>query len=809
MEFFAHINSSSDKQLLKDHLMQVAQRCSGFSGKINLPKTGEILGLLHDLGKYSDNFQNYLASATGLLDQDADDFIDAANSKGKIDHSTAGAQYIRDAVICETQLVQIAGQLMSLCLASHHSGLIDCLSTEGENVFVRRMNKSHNLTFLPQVKTRADNLITGKFNELLIGGADEIIKNLKLFTAGNNNEIIIRFYSGLMTKMLFSCLIDADRLDTADYEFPDKAKMRQLGNYAGWDKLSERLERHLEKLEIGTRSPINIIRKTVSDACFTKASEQQGIFTLTVPTGGGKTLSSLGFAIQHAKVHKLDRIIYVIPYTSIIDQNARVVRDIFEIEKADKGKIVLEHHSNLLPERFSWKTKLLSEDWDAPVVFTTNVQLLEVLFGTGTRSIRRLHQLANSVLIFDEIQTMPVKTIHLFCNAINYLIGYCHTSVVLCTATQPLLNKVSKEKGCIQYDSSNEIIPDVDNLYSNLKRVEIVNRCKNEGWKIEEIAHLANVQTVDSGSCLVVVNTKKSAKSIFKECLKYKDIHVYHLSTSMCPAHRAEKLAEIQDRLNNNAPVLCISTQLIEAGVDIDFGSVIRSVAGLDSIAQAAGRCNRNGKRKTGFVFIVNPAEENIDSLNDIKEGQTTALRILREIADPKSDLPQDILSPKVMERYFQYYFFKRSDEMSFPVDVGRDDNILNLLSINKYSVDEHCRINRKAPDIFLRQSFSSAAEKFKSIDSLTQGIIVPYGDGRAIIADLFSQFASEKQNLLLKKAQRYTVNVFPNELKKLKEERALHEVPEIGVLVLDDQYYHQEFGLSTEPVNEMNFLNK
>ena len=526
-----------------------------------------------------------------------------------------------------------------------------------------------------------------------------------------------------------------------------------------------------------------------------------GVFTLTVPTGGGKTLASLRFALHHANKHKLDRLIFIIPYTSIIDQNARVVRDILEVDKRDQGKFVLEHHSNLLPELQNWKTKILSENWDAPIIYTTSVQFLETLFSGGTRSARRMHQLARSVIVFDEIQTLPIKTIHLFCNAINFLTTHCHSSVVLCTATQPLLNKVNKEKGYIRFSEKNEIISDGKTIFKNLKRVEVINKIKPSGWEIPEISQLAIEQISKKLSCLIIVNTKKNAREIYEELIQHTAFPVYHLSTSMCAAHRMASLNEIREKLKESNPIICVSTQLIEAGVDVDFGAVIRFVSGIDSIVQAAGRCNRNGKRPSGKVFVINPKNESIDSLHDIKTGRDISMRIFEELRNSKSGLPNDLTHPQVIERYFQYYFYNRAAEMDYNVDVGRNDTLLNLLSNNSISVSEYSREHDKEPLMYFRQSFATAGNVFKAIDAPTQGIVVPYSEnGKKIVADLFSQFAVEQQYKLLQKAQKYTVNTFPNEIKKLAEQKAIREVPEIGVLVLNDlRFYHPQFGLSTE----------
>ncbi len=810
----AHVRGAGITQSVRQHLINVSMIAASNSSKIGLRKAGELIGLLHDLGKYSNAFQTYIGSTTGLINQDEDEYVDSKGLKGKIDHSTAGAQYIWSFTKDKKSQEQIAAQLLALCVASHHSGLIDCLTIEGESEFGRRMAKADNKAHLEESLRKAEYEIIEKVNSLMndpdcFGGVLSILKKIA-HQEKSEKSIKTQFQIGLMARMLYSCLIDADRLDTANFENPKYIQKRQNGEYIRWELLIERLEDKLKEFdERSTRNKVNELRKLIADACLERSSDNTGIFTLTVPTGGGKTLASLRFALHHAKKHKLDRIVFVIPFTSIIDQNAQVVRDILETGTNEEGRIVLEHHSNLMPELQNWKNKILTESWDAPIIYTTSVQLLETLFGGGTRSARRMHQLANSVIVFDEIQTLPVKTVHMFCNAVNYLTRHCNSSVVLCTATQPLLNNVDVNKGRINFNRANEIMPDIETLFADLKRVEVENRIKPQGWETEEIASLAIQQANESGSCLVIVNTKKNAHAVYDACSKATDYPVYHLSTSMCPAHRMEKLTEIRTKLGNE-PLICVSTQLIEAGVDVDFGSVIRFVAGLDSIAQAAGRCNRNGLRATGKVFVINPAQEAIDSLEDIKIGkEITTERILHYFDQKLVGKSNDLLSPEWMDQYFKYYFYRRADKMSYPVDVGRSDNLLELLSINSISVGEYNRINGNIPDIYFRQSFKKAADAFKAIDAPTQGIVVPYSTkGKEIVADFFSQFAVEQQFELLKRAQRYTVNVFPNVIKKLREERAIKEVPEIEVLVLTDpRYYHSEFGLSTELVKEYDSL--
>ena len=825
--YIAHLRKAGgDSQSLEEHLLGVAEIAKGLASKIDLGPQGELIGLLHDLGKYSNEFQTYLKSAVGLINQDEDEFVDARGLKGKVDHSTAGAQLVWEELSKQGQIGQVVGQMLSLCIASHHSGLIDCLSSNAnksvEDIFMRRASKQDDRSHLREAMSKMDKLIDKRFHELssmpnLINGIEESIRKV---ARGEKVETIIRFKVGLLVRFLFSCLIDADRIDTADFERPKAAKRRPNGQYTEWPLLIERLEKHLRGFTI--LNPVDKIRRSISDHCLDGAIRDRGIYTLTVPTGGGKTLASLRFALHHVERHKMDRVIYIIPFTSIIDQNAEVVRNILEPTKDDRGRVVLEHHSNLTSEQQGWREKMLTENWDAPVVFTTSVQLLEALLGGGTRGARRMHQLANAVLIFDEIQTLPVSCVHLFCNAMNFLVEHCGSTVVLCTATQPLLNRVDPSKGALKFTKNDDLMPDIKGLFDDLTRVEVLNGRKPGGWTDEEIARLALNEVVQSGSCLVIVNTKKSAQALYRLCRETAGIQTFHLSTSMCPAHRKEILDTVRKLLDDKSLVLCVSTQLIEAGVDVDFGTVIRYTAGLDSIAQAAGRCNRNGKQKdadgnpkAGLVHVVNPAVENLDRLKDIQCGKDITERLLDDVDKGIEDFGGNLIGPKAIERYFEYFFFARHKKMDYPVSaqtVGRDDTLLNLLSINSLAVDEFKRShNSAAPNIYLRQSFMSAARAFKVIDAPTRGIIVPYGEaGHDLVNDLCSAFEVEKQFELLRRAQQYTVNVFPYVLDQLQNAGAVHAIQkDVDILYLSDaRYYDQSFGLSQTPEGTMEVLN-
>lgn len=826
--FVAHYRSSDGAwQSLESHLLGVGDLAGRAADKLKLKEWGLLLGLLHDLGKYSQDFQRYLKSATGELNQDEDeDWVDAQSLKGKVDHSSAGAQLAWQRLgskVGETE--RIAAQVLALCVASHHSGLIDCIgastSNFGEDNFTKRMNKAQQKTHLEEVLAVGERQVLDRCEQLLaspslLSRLDEVINDITRHNTGDQAssvQVVVQ-QLGLLVRFLFSCLIDADRVDSADFEHHGRKQFRPSGKYADWPVLKDRLERHLATL--APRRPIDRLRQEISNHCQQAAGRPVGIYTLTVPTGGGKTLASLRFALHHAEQRGSDRIVYVIPFTSIIDQNAQVVRSILEPDDVpmDRDHVVLEHHGSVTPEQQTWREKMLCENWDAPVIYTTMVQFLEALFGAGTRGARRMHQLANAVLIFDEVQTLPIKCVHLFNNAINFLAAHCGSTVVLCTATQPLLDHVAKDKGAVRLAVEHELMPNKQELFDKLKRVTVCDARKPGGWTYQEVATLALAEAQRSGSCLVIVNTKAAARRIFEMCASRLALEtVCHLSTDMCPAHRKLELAKLRARLDAGQPMLCVSTQLIEAGVDVDFGAVIRFMAGLDSIAQAAGRCNRHGRPEPGLVHIVNPQDENLDKLPDILLGRDAANRVLDEYAREPVKYRENLVGPEALSDYYRYYFFARKGDMSYAVsasETGQADTLLNLLSLNQYAVNDFGSHNKSAPNIFFRQAFMTAAKAFKTIDAPTQGVVVPYGKlGRQLIADLHAAYDVEKEIDLLRTAQQFTVNVFPHALRKLQQAQAVHEVkPDTRILCLDERYYSALFGLATEPVSMMEPLH-
>ncbi|NCC61306.1 MAG: CRISPR-associated endonuclease Cas3'' [Verrucomicrobiae bacterium] len=833
-EYFAHVrDEDKEKQTLLDHLVSVSDMSKEFAEKIGLDDVGGLIGLLHDFGKYSRSFQNYLLSSSGSVDPDSEEYIDPKAQKGKIDHSTAGAKYIWEKLkeVGKYGQGEICAQIMALCIASHHSGMIDCLSKDDKLVFWDRMDKPDDATrYFECLSAMEDDLKTalneslGDDKKKMLRGFLTYLDKVAMFSAKENYglPIVGAFNLGMTARFLLSCLVDADRIDSAEFEDPSRKEERLKRSDLDWQTGIDRLEGVLNSYK--KDSPVNEIRRRISDECLEKADDPPGIYTLSVPTGGGKTLLSLRYAMRHALRHNLHRIIYVVPFTSIIEQNAQEVRSILERD-GDAFPWVLEHHSNIEPDRQTWHHKLVAENWDSPVVFTTMVQFLETLFGGGNSRVRRMHRLAKTVLVFDEIQSLPVRCTHLFCNALNFLVEQAGSTAILCTATQPTLDRLSSlgkpnlaKKGELHLAENSELVSDKTALFGELKRVRIRDLSRPGGWSKEEIGDLALEKLEKLGNCLVVVNTKTWAKRLFQYCSSDTEADVtYHLSTGQCPAHRKECLALIRKRLEEGKRVLCISTQLIEAGVDVDFGAVIRFTAGLDSIAQAAGRCNRHGKLRDsegnpimGDVSIVNPSEENISTLRDILIGQEKTRRILCEYDE------KELLDPTTLSRYFDYFFFDRTDEMAYNFrgkGGNRDDNLLNLLSLNDKSGFAEFNVERKknlrVP--MLLQSFKYAGEIFQAIDAPTNSVICPYGDGKDLISDLCSisiKFELKEYRNLLRKAQQYSVNVFPNVWKKLCDSGVIHEIQEgEGVFYLDKTFYDSNFGLCFEQVCPMELL--
>ncbi len=841
-QWIAHVRSADGAiQTVRSHLLGVGGKSALLAQKAGLAKAAQVLGLMHDFGKYSAQFRDYINSATGrissgAIDPDIDgERVDAKGLKGKIDHSTAGAQWVYRTLMATVgsesfeSKKELCAQLLALCIASHHSGLIDCIDATSNNSFKKRISKDDKDTHLKECMKNADPALLEQAQALC---SSEMVDELwvaiqSILSAPSQTNKVKEFQLGMLTRFLFSALIDADRMDSADFENPQNIPQRSL-NKPDWAIPIKRLETHLKKMatiSADLPSAINHIRQDISQKCKERACELQDIYTLSVPTGGGKTLASLRYALHHAQSHQLDRIIFIIPYTSIIEQNANAVRAVIESEE-DERPWVLEHHSNLEPEKQTWQSKLFTENWDSPIVFTTMVQFLEACFAGGTQSPRRFHQLAKAVLVFDEIQTLPIQCVHIFCNALSFFVNHASTTALLCTATQPILNSVPEPKyGQLQLSQNHELVGDwasLSQVFAQLDRVEVVNRCEPTGWSLETMRDFVLSQFNQTQSVLVIVNTKAWAQKLYIACKAtgISEDALFHLSTNQCAAHRKALLdgsSGIKHRLGAGQPVLCISTQLIEAGVDVSFACVVRFLAGLDSIAQAAGRCNRHGERIDaqgtqikGKVYVVKPDQESTDMLPEIEVGKRCTQRVFDEMAG--ANLPNNAVSPEVIRQYFKYFFYQRKDQMCYPLSDGSGRNLLSLLADNRRGQGgnggkNHIR-EQKGSGKLLMQSFMEAGKVFKAIDAPTQSVIVPFEDGANLIAELcrldpnYPEFYKT-----LRRAQKFSVNVFPTVWEQLIKARAAIPIQDTGIYFLLDSNYDKAFGLSIDSTGRTTFM--
>ncbi len=706
MKAIAHIDETGRTHLLHAHLHKSAQKAKVFANIFGAGEWAYQAGQWHDLGKYSQAFQEKLLQ----------------NPEKRVDHSTAGAQYAIDS------LSKSAGLILAWLIAGHHAGLADWSSADaGQASLEARLKKT-----IEPWKEYAD---------------EEILNpDIQLYPPAKKPTD-----HSLWVRMLFSSLVDADFLDTE--AFFDRSRADLRGAYPTIPSLLEQFGKYMKALqEKPLQTPLNRLRKEILDRCIKAAKDPGGIYTLTVPTGGGKTLSSMAYALHHAMHHNKRRIIYVIPYTSIIEQNADVYRQIF-------GDAVIEHHSQFAlddeerPELA--RAKLAAENWDAPIIVTTTVQFFESLFAAKPSRCRKLHNIADSVVIIDEVQTLPIPYLQAIMDKINALRNDYDTTFLLCSATQPAFESFHLPESSFHgIETAKEIIQSPEELAIKLRRTQIV--WEHENPKSYETLAQEVIQT--GQSALIVVNTRDRARKLF-ETLQALEAPCLHLSANMCGEHRSKAIEQIRQKLQTNEPVVVVSTNLIEAGVDLDFPLLWREIAGLDSIAQAAGRCNREGRLPhlgtvTVFTFLDESHPRYLRNAIDV------LIEIFPEIqADP--------LSPEAFKRYFSALFKKTG-------------NRLDQKGIAAYEIDYQGRWR-----------FATVAERFRMIDDgYSQSVIVPY-DAKAeeLIAKLDIENISRS---VLRKLQRYSINLpKPTVEKLLTSQEIIEKLP--GVFVLRNENLYTE----------------
>jgi CRISPR-associated endonuclease/helicase Cas3 len=715
---------------LERHLEEVSDLAGGFAAAFDSSEWGRLAGLWHDLGKYQEQFQRRLRG-----------------DSMPVEHSGLGAAYTHERFGSN-------GLGLSFAIAGHHAGLSNWASSDDGLPVPLKERLAKNIPLLKTVLPAIPESITEQNAPalpILLEGKGGMAKE----EAKRRQALWVRF--------LFSTLVDADRLNSAVFCNPDEFEER--GNYASISSLRTGLDEYIDKkvarlTEEERSHTVNQCRHEVLGACRKAALEPPGFFSLTVPTGGGKTLSGLSFALRHAEAHGLRRVIVVIPYTSIIEQSASVYRKAFE-EIGNEN--VLEHHSNLDPERakrelgedVARRHEMSAENWDAPVIVTTTVQFFETLFASHPSRCRKLHNVARSAIILDEVQSLPPGFLLPIVDALKGLVDDYRCTVVLSTATPPALGERKSFPQGLR--DVRPIIANPLDLSLRLKRV-LIQWPKSEEEKLDHEA-LA-VKLAGNEQVLTVVNRRDEAREVamlLQE--KTNPESVFHLSALMCPAHRRESLKIIKARLKEKAPCRLVSTQLIEAGVDIDFPVVYRAMAGLDSIVQAAGRCNREGRTEKGEVFVFR--SENLPPRGTPKKGMEVTEGMLRDrggILDPED--------PTLFDAFFRQLYM-----------LGDPDLKGILTNLQQFN-------------------FASVGRDFRLIeDGFTKSVIVPYGDSDKKVKEIQDMGTNRGR---LRALQPYLVSVYDNAFQKLRKGGALEEIVE-GMWFLTDLYHHiydSTFGL-------------
>ncbi|MBP2240975.1 CRISPR-associated endonuclease/helicase Cas3 [Cytobacillus eiseniae] len=805
MSYIAHIRESDGEfQTVEEHLLEVQALAEAFGGKIGVKYIAGLAGVLHDFGKYTDEFKDYILEAVNNPD--------APPRRGSVDHSTAGGKLLYR-LFHEKNITEFKGKLAEIvgnAIISHHSYLKDFFNADLESDYLKRVCEKELIEF----ETSKENFFKHVMCEAdFLSYVEQAAVELKEFLLKDPSKTSEQKYM-FLTKFIFSALIDADRTNTRLFE-ENKPYEPQENHTLLFDTYYNRLMSKVKSFQQheNANTPINLLRSEMSQQCDHFAEKPSGIYTLSIPTGGGKTLASLRYALKHAKKYNKKHIIYVVPFTTIIEQNAEEVRKILQDEEN-----ILEHHSNVIEDADDndenqdgfmskiQKLKLAKDNWDSPIIFTTMVQFLNTFYEKGSRNIRRLHNLSESVIIFDEVQKVPIPCVSLFNDALNFLKAYGRSSIVLCTATQPALDFVEHK---LAIDADAEMIDRLDHVIDAFKRVEIVDLATDRTFNNEKLTDFIVEKMDELQSMLIILNTKSVVKDLYEKLKEQvMGVPVYHLSTSMCAAHRNDILEKIRNQLKQGNKIICVSTQLIEAGVDVSFECVIRSLAGLDSIAQAAGRCNRHGEMGIRSVYVIDHEEENLNKLKEIQKGKQVAKRTFIDLKRDKYSHGGHILSKDAMDRYFQefysefasdlnYFIPKLKKEMTKLLMEPRNENSYRQAYIHKHN-------KTKDVQLFILNGYGTAAEHFSVIKNLTTSVIVPYGEGIDIISDLNGNNSIEDLSRLLRKAQQYTVNLFSHEKQLLTENSGLVSLLDGKIIALKEGAYSDEYGVDLQ--NESGF---
>lgn len=808
--YIAHLSSDhKGEQSVLEHNRAVSNISEQICPTTKLTSLVKLSGILHDAGKYAPDFQNYMRK----IKEGTESYY-----RGEANHSTAGGLLLR-----EISKNPNLSEVLSVIIFSHH-GLQDCIHPErGQTLLDRRLSRTYQEEYnidLDIVRDRFYMDINLSEVAALCQNAarelqEEIITPILVFLKKNIMENENRlygsrdFYMGMYVRLLLSVLIDSDRIDTAEYM--NGRRIYDLENLQDRSSLWKTCiayyekyisEKFLENRSV-TASRIDGYRSEISRLCMEAGKTPCRLYRLTVPTGSGKTLSSLRFALYHALEYKKQHIIYVAPFNSILEQNSEEIR-----AAVGREDIVLEHHCNVMQETEEEKKRYeeLTENWLSPVIVTTAVQMLNALFDGKTGAVRRMHSLCNSVIIFDEVQSLPIKTVELFNLAINFLTHFCNTTVVLCSATQPVFDELPKNSMFLPQN----MISDIEKYETAFRRTTIIDKTmiKPGGFDIEELGNFVLEQYQKTKQILIIVNTKACAQNLYRYLDEQKVTdNLFHLSTNMHVLNRKEELKRMKELLaeEKEQPVICVSTQIIEAGVDISFQCVIRSLAGLDSIIQAAGRCNRNAKQENGNVYIVrmNEKAEVLSGLPDIKKAQEAMESVL--LYQRKKKTFTELSSEEMKTQYYRRYFMNRMNETAYPVTLhGVATDMLDLLSGDRYArhrFQSYYGEKRRYQNCFLKQEFKTAGELFEVIpeDGRFQ-VVVECGEYTSTrIAELEAgECTFERRREILRELQLVTVGISQSVRNSISH--GIYPVCNGQLFILRENFYNNKTGVMKEP---------
>ena len=795
MEYISHIRENGLKQSVKDHCLETAKLCKEYGSTLEVSNMAYLQGVIHDVGKLTERFSKYIQNQSD-------------DTRGSIDHSYAGAKYLQALVdknsIKDTMKLYTL-ELVSKTIVSHH-GLNDWINTDGEDYLEKRLSKNENYD---EVSKNVKSIISDEeILELLDKASKEYSRVIiqisslqKRYINSSpepNRDVILKnmghFYVGLFERLMQSILIDADWTNTADF-MSNSSSSLECDIPKLWDDMCNNLEAVYKEFELKT-DKVSKYRMDIANRCLEYSNHKVGICKLIVPTGGGKTLSASRFSVHYCKNFNMRKIVYVAPYMSILEQNSKEIRKI-----VNNDDYFLEHYSNVVQnikdeDLENYRTR--TQKWDSPVIATTMVQFFSTLFSNDLSCVRRMHELSNAVIILDEIQSIPVKCVHMFNLAMNFLSEVCGCTIVLCTATQPNFEEADYP---ILIDENSSMVGDYSKDFENFKRVNMISKVTECRYSYDEASKFCYDRFLENGNLLVVLNTKSSAKNMYT---KLKDMCgsdvVVHLSTNMCPQHRLDIIDKVKKRLKDNVPIVCVTTQLIEAGVDISFKCVVRSFAGLDNAIQSAGRCNRHGEYDICNAYMIDISDESLNQLKSIQKAQTVSLGILGN-----KRLSEDLLSNETISEYFKAYYNNqryvasngKNVALSYPIkDLDVKTSLLDMLSVD--SVRRGLLQVSQKSHIFY-QAFATAGRNFKLIDKNTVSIIVPYNEeANRLIDRLSSDLRPNEIVKLLRKVQKYTIGIFQNSLDTLLKSGGAYYLNS-NILVLQSCNYSQNFGLDIE----------